>query len=218
MPLYMSKDRSTGAVRHFEAPNNRAVLLHLAAEMFDVALVKFETIAETAPVVRPPTDDAETIMLGNRVVVRNENAAGPAQPPAPATRPGRPRKVALPVPAEREAAIAGADEPDPAIAASAPSEASEGLLSAEGERVAGRKKSLFDKMSDIARKESPAPANAPVGGEGAVDPQTAPENASVAGFDAAEQQEGADQQKEEPAPSETDGEDPPARPEPMFEE
>lgn len=65
MPLYMSKDRSTGAVRHFDAPNNRAVLLHLAAEIVAVERVKFETIAAA----EKPNEDAPYMVAAGNVAM-----------------------------------------------------------------------------------------------------------------------------------------------------
>lgn len=82
MPLYMSKDRSTGAVRHFEAPNNRAVLLHLAAEMFAVERVKFETIAEAAP-SSPAEPDADVEPAKRRGRPRRDESPGTPAPPPP---------------------------------------------------------------------------------------------------------------------------------------
>lgn len=191
MPLYMSKDRSTGAVRHFEAPNNRAVLLHLAAEMFAVERVKFETIAEAPATTR---GDGESPTADEVRGILTDAAAG--QPPAP--RRGRRPKNPPPEPAaERPAGEPGAEAAEQPNPSEPPQRASEGLLAAEALRVQGGVKSLYERMSDIARDNSPAPPLPPGDAE----------EGAAAGLGIA----AAPEDEDEGAPT-------PTRPEPMFEE
>lgn len=146
MPPYVARDRTTGALRHFDAPNNRTVLLHLAAEMFEVALVKFEAIGE----VEKPSPDS------NRGLPSADDVRGIlTEPPK---RRGRPPKTPPESPLT----------PAPAGEAQQPSEA---LLAAESERA----NRLFERMSAIARNASQPPANAPAdGGEGEARTPAAP--------------------------------------------
>lgn len=73
MPLYTARQRGADTIRIIEAPTNRAVLLHLAAEMFDVALVKVETVR----------DDGEEALTRRRP--RKADAPAPAEEAAPAS-------------------------------------------------------------------------------------------------------------------------------------
>ncbi len=202
MPPYVAEDVTTGALRHFDAPNNRAVLLHLAAERFRVSVVKFETIGEREPAPPAPAPDPDA----ERDPPPEREAEFHVEQPAP--RRGRPRKNTAPEPAAApsatEPATEATNQPSPAAEPLAQSEA---LIQAEAARVdgGGKPKTLFERMSTLAAANSPASADPPVAGakEGAAHvSDAAPENAPAEGLETADQQGGADQQKEEAAPSE----------------
>lgn len=195
MPLYMSKDRSSGAVRHFEAPSNRAVLLHLAAEMFDVARVKFEVIAEAAT-----TRGDEELPTADEVRGILTDAA--EQPPAPrrGRRPKNPPPEPAAEPAVGEPGAEAAEQPNPSGGAPA---ASEGLLAAEAERASR----VAERMGALGRANQPTQIVAePVAGA-----PTSPGTQSRVGDEGEAHHPGS-------VSPETQEDEQPARPEPMFEE
>lgn len=202
--------------RLLDFPSANQALLHVARQAFDVKLVtsvsaaarllaagvKIETAdGEPVGVVTPPpaetgeTHGEEDPPIEGEAEFHEQEAAEPAEPSKP--RRGRPRKNTPPA----AAAAPPADDPAPEAAlrpatGDEPPAASEGLLAAEAERVAASGGTgLFEKMSALARNNSPAPTSLPPevrAKEGAaIATRAAPEIAPGAGFDAAGKQEGA---------------------------
>lgn len=178
--------------------------------------------------------DRYTSRPGRTYAERSEQApAPPAEAAAAPRRPGRPRKTAAETPPQAQPAAAPGGEWAAEVARHPPLDreaptASEALLIAEADRravhgVRSPSKSLFERMSNLARDNSPAPASLPpearANREGAATstappPNTPPPRSSPE----AERQEGADQQRSDAAPSEDPGDGgQPDRPEPMFE-
>jgi hypothetical protein len=189
--------------RLLDFPSANQALLHVARPMLEVKLVKsVSAVAKLlAAGVQIESADADPVGAMAREEVPDDPPVEQEETPAPVLAPS----------GDKPASEAAPDQPTPASEAPAPSEA---LIAAE----AGRR-SLFERMSalskgtEIAAKAGGDNATAsPGGGEEAAEPPgpAASEDAPGVGIDAPGQQGGADQQKEEPAPSET------TRPEPMF--